>query len=106
MSAGVVYVQVVRLPGSGLAAFDAYEEAVLPLLADHGGRLQRRLRSADRLTEVHLVWFPSPQRFAAYRDDPGRTEHAHLLARSGARTELLELSDVGEPRDLEGLCAP
>lgn len=91
---GVVYVLVARVPEHGLAAFEAYERAVLPLLAGHGGRLERRLRAADGRTEVHLVSFPSPERFAAYRDDPRRAEHAHLLAESGARTELFELSDT------------
>jgi predicted ArsR family transcriptional regulator len=91
---GVVYVLVARVPESGLAAFEAYERAVLPLLAGHGGRLERRLRAADGRTEVHLVSFPSRERFAAYRDDPRRAEHAHLLAESGARTELFELGDT------------
>jgi len=67
---------------------------VLPLLAAHGGRLARRLRSADRLVEVHLVEFRSPEAFAAYRDDPSRAAQARLLEASGAATELLELYDV------------
>jgi hypothetical protein len=73
---------------------------VLPLLAEHGGRLERRLRSADGPdgsgddVEVHVVSFPSPEGFTAYRGDPRRAEHAHLLEASGARTELLEMQDV------------
>ena len=64
------------------------------LLAEHGGRLERRLRSPDRLTEVHLLAFSSAESFAAYRDDPRRAEHAHLLERSGASVEVLEVEDV------------
>jgi hypothetical protein len=72
---------------------------VLPLLAEHGGRLERRLRSAESAgggddVEVHVVSFPTPEGFAAYRGDPRRAEHAHLLEASGARTELLEMQDV------------
>ncbi len=67
---------------------------MLPLLSVHGGRLSRRLRSTDRLTEVHLVEFPSTGAFAAYRDDPRRRAHAELLRASGPELELLELYDA------------
>ena len=67
---------------------------MLPLLPGHGGRLTRRLRSADHLVEVHLVEFHSAEAFAAYRDDPRRTAHAELLRASGAKTELFELYDA------------
>jgi uncharacterized protein (DUF1330 family) len=87
-------VLVVRLPAEGVAAFEEYERRVLPLLSAHGGRLARRLRSADRRVEVHLVEFPSTQAFAAYRDDPARSAEAGLLETSEAVTELLELYDA------------
>lgn len=95
MSEPVVYVLVARLPAAGVAAFAAYEDAVLPLLEAHGGTLERRLRTADACVEVHLVSFPAPEAFAAYRDDPRRAEHAHLLEASGATTELFATRDVG-----------
>lgn len=93
-AARAVYVLVARLREAGVARFADYERAVLPLLAGHGGRLERRLRSPDGRTEVHLVSFPSPERFAAYRDDPRRAEHANLLQESGAAIELFELRDA------------
>jgi hypothetical protein len=67
---------------------------VLPLLAGHGGGLARRLRTADRTVEVHVVEFPSATAFSAYRADPRRTEHRALLAASGAEVEVLEMTDV------------
>ena len=67
------------------------EAQVLPLLADHGGVLQRRLRSEDGGTEVHLVWFPSSAEFEAYRNDPRRTTLAPLMVASGAGLELLAM---------------
>ncbi|HEV2771919.1 MAG TPA: hypothetical protein VGV57_03705 [Thermoleophilaceae bacterium] len=67
---------------------------MLALLADHGGRLERRLRSADGLTEVHLVGFPSSAAFVGYRDDPRRKAQSHLLRDSGASTQVLELVEV------------
>lgn len=74
--------------------FEHYERGVLPLVAEHGGRVDRRLRSLDRRTEVHVVSFPSDETFAHYRDDPRRVERAPLLARSGASMELFEVEDV------------
>ena len=91
---GILSVLIARIPVSGVAAFTAYEDQVLPLLAEHGGVLQRRLRSDDGQTEVHLVWFPSMVQHDRYRADPRRAAHAHLMAQSGASTELLRLQDV------------
>ncbi|WP_436495951.1 hypothetical protein [Actinokineospora sp. HUAS TT18] len=89
------YVMIARVPEGGLAAFDAYEAAVLPLLADHGGRLERRLRSVDGGTEIHTVSFTDPAGLDAYRADPRRAAAAHLLAESGAAVELLQVGDIG-----------
>lgn len=92
--AGVTLVLIARTPAHGIARFQEYEAQVLPLLAEHGGVLQRRLRDADGTTEVHLIRFPSEAHFARYRADPRRTAHAPLMAASGAQTELLRMHDV------------
>ena len=89
-----VYAMVARVPGDGIEPFAAYEARVLPLLAEHGGTLERRLRSADARIELHLVSFPSDEAFVSYRDDAQRGEQRHLLERSGAVVELLELYEV------------
>ena len=94
MGLRMVYVLVVHLPADGVESFQRYEEAVLPLLADHHGRLDRRLRSADGRTEVHLVSFPSADHFESYRSDPRRAERAHLLEAAHARIELYEVTDA------------
>ena len=85
---------IARIPGAGRADFLAYENAVLPLLARHGGVLERRLRAADGLTEVHVVSFPSAAALETYRADPERASHQHLLERSGATLELFPVTDV------------
>lgn len=92
---GRTYVLIARVPPSGVQQFQGYESGVIPLFARHGGRLERRLRTEDELTEVHVIWFPSEEAFLAYRGDPDRTAQVPLLVESGAVTELLELSDVG-----------
>jgi hypothetical protein len=88
------YVLIARIPPSGVEAFRRYEAAVLPLLADHGGRLDRRLRSEDGGIEVHIIAFDASDGLDRYRADARRAEHAHLLEASGAQSELIELEDV------------
>jgi hypothetical protein len=56
----------------------AYEDAVLPLVAEHGGSVVYRGRRAvgqrtEMPFEVHLLWFPNQTAFHAYIDDPRRT---------------------------------
>lgn len=94
---GSTYVLIARMPPAGVQQFQDYESNVIPLIARHGGRLERRLRTADELTEVHVIWFPSEEAFLDYRGDPERTAQVPLLVESGAVTELLELSDVAVP---------
>lgn len=90
-----MYAMLARVPPEGREAFAAYEACVLPLLAEHGGTLERRLQSADGQVELHLVRFSSDEAYVAYRDDERRREQRHLLARSGAVIEVLELYDTG-----------
>ena len=70
--------------------------AVLPLLAECGARLERRLRSLDGCVEIHIVSFPSREALDRYRADPRRQEHLHLLHESQAVLDLLEVTDVTE----------
>jgi hypothetical protein len=90
----VTYVLVVQLPAEGVASFQRYESAVLPLLAEHHGTLERRLQTQDHQTEVHVVSFPSIDYFERYRNDPRRVGHSHLLQESNARVEIYAMSDV------------
>ncbi len=93
---GLTLVLIARIPPEGVQRYQRYEDLVLPLLAEHGGRLERRLRGAGGDVEVHVVSFDSPDAFAAYRADPRRAQHARLLEASGAQVEVLEVKDVVE----------
>ena len=89
-------VLVVDLPEGGAAACSRYEALVLPLLPRHGGRLERRLRSADGRSEVHVVSFADRAGYQAYLADPERREHRAVLAGAEPQQRLLEVHDVPE----------
>lgn len=89
-------VLVAELGTAAAEPFDAYERQVLPLLGRHGGRLERRLRTADGRTEVHLLSFPSRTGFDAYRADPAREALRPLLAGLDLSQRVLEVHDVDE----------
>jgi hypothetical protein len=93
-NAGVTLCAILRVPEMGLAAFRAYEDAVLPLLKDHGGLLRQRLRTDDGLSEIHVIWFPSSSHFDAYRSDPRRAARAGMFEASGTTAEVLVVQDV------------
>jgi len=79
----------------GVGAFQRYEAAVLPMLERHGGRLERRLRTADGQSEAHIVSFESRARYDAYIADPERARHRALLEGVALTLRLLEVTDVG-----------
>ena len=90
----MLLVQIVRIPPEGVAGFQLYESRVLPLLPTYGGRLERRLRSADGTFELHVISFRSRDALDRYRADPERQAQLPLLTASGAKTELVEVAEV------------
>jgi hypothetical protein len=90
----LVLALVVDLAADAVGAFDTYERRVLPLLARHGGRLDRRLRTADGRTEVHLLSFADRAGYDAYLADPDRAGLGSLLEGLDVRRRLLEVADV------------
>ena len=76
----------------------AFEDQVLPLVEDHGGRLlvrgRRRTDDPTQPFEVHVLWFPDRDALEGYLADPGRAE---LVARHGqvfASSTVVELDLV------------
>jgi|SRR6187402_2009907 len=90
----VTFVLTARIPRAGIEDFRAYEAAVLPLLPEFNGRLERRLRNPDGTIEVHIVSFASDADFQNYRNDPRRAAQAGLLEKSSAMLELLPMESV------------
>jgi enamine deaminase RidA (YjgF/YER057c/UK114 family) len=85
---------VVDLAADAVGPFDAYERRVLPLLTRHGGRLDRRLRTDDGRTEIHLVTFADRAGYEAYLADPDRDAAGRLLDGLAVRRRLLEVTDI------------
>jgi hypothetical protein len=90
----VTFVLIARIPAEGIEHFRAYDDAVLPLLPEFNGRLERRLRNPDGTIEMHVISFASDADFQNYRNDPRRTAQAWLLEKSSARLELLPMANV------------
>ena len=79
----------------------AYEDAVLPLLTDHGSRVLARGRALPGQDpslpyEVHLIWFPDRDALNSYMEDPRR--HALLAAFGDVFTskQAVEVELLGE----------
>jgi hypothetical protein len=92
----VTFALIVGIPAEGIEDFRAYEDAVLPLLPDFNGRLERRLRNPDGTIEMHIISVASDADFQNYRNDPRRKAQAWLLEKSSATLELLPMANVSQ----------
>ena len=76
----------------------AYEDDVLALLTDHGGRVLQRVRPTggrDEPTEVQLIQFPEEAAFDAFMVDERRAAMADRRDDAIERTEVLRVNVVG-----------
>ena len=78
---------VVDLATDAVEPFEAYERRVLPLL-------ERRLRTPDGRTEIHLLSFADRAGYDAYLADPDRAAAGRLLDGRDVRSRLLEVTDA------------
>jgi uncharacterized protein (DUF1330 family) len=74
-----------------------YEDRVLALLPDHGGRVLNRVRPMGDAepAEVHLLQFPDDAALEAYMIDERRTALARERELAIERTEILRVKVVG-----------
>ena len=85
----------INLTDANLGFFDAYEAAVLPLLAHHKATLDFRLRAVDGRSETHLLRFPDASALERFQQDPARKAAQPLWDRSGATSTLTEVMHAG-----------
>jgi hypothetical protein len=71
-----------------------YEDLVLGLLPSEGGRVERRLRTADGRTEYQVLWFPSQEAMQAVLAHPDRLAARDRLGPAVPVTAVHEVSDV------------
>jgi uncharacterized protein (DUF1330 family) len=87
------------------AALATYEDRVLRLVPDHGGRVVLRARDSGVLrgsgtgtggqpVEIQLIEFPAAAALDAYMSDPRRTALAADRDRAVARTEVIDVELV------------
>ena len=103
---GVPVVNCVLLwarPGMG-AALRAYEDKVLRLVAEHGGRVLERgtvlpgsQLDGEPPAEVQFIEMPSEASLDAYINDPRRLAMAAERDAAIARTDLLPIQSVPPP---------
>ena len=93
----LTFVMVADLPPDAVAAFQHYESLVLPLLARHGGRLERRFRTEDSLHEVHVVSFASREGYEAYLADGERQSYRTVLDGVEVAQRLMLVREVSGP---------
>ena len=79
-----------------LAGGREYEDLVLGLLPSVGGRVERRLRTVDSRTEVHELWFPSPEAMQAVLQHPDRLAARERLGDAAPTTDVYAV-DVVDP---------
>ena len=75
----------------------AYEDRVLPLVGEYGGRVLSRARSSgenDEPLEVHMLEFPSSASLDGYMQDERRAALRHERDRAIARTEIIRVQLV------------
>ena len=80
-------------------ALTAYEDRVLALVSEHGGRVLQRVRSSGadgQPLEIQLLEFPSAEALGHYMADERRTALAGARDRAIARTDVIEV-DLIEP---------
>jgi hypothetical protein len=87
-------VALVELAAGEIEAGQRYEDAVLGLLGRHGGRLERRLRTVDSRTEVHMLWFASRAGYDSFLTDPERLAYRASLGDAAPSGRVLEVHDV------------
>lgn len=85
--------------GVSVAAFEAFERKAAAIMAAHGGRIERAIRTGGAGEgapfEVHLVSFPNVAGFEACRGDPRTLALREDRERLIARTEIVTGTEVG-----------
>lgn len=94
LSGELLLVAIVEMaPGSAMAG-QRYEDTVLGLLDRHGGSVERRMRSMDSATEVHIIRFRSRAGYESFMVDPDRLDYRDRIGDAAPTTRVLEVREL------------
>ncbi|MDO3701384.1 GNAT family N-acetyltransferase [Micromonospora sp. C28SCA-DRY-2] len=93
-AAALRVVALVEFAEGAVEAGQRYEDAVLALLGRHGGRVERRQRTGDGRTEVHLIRFDTRAGYHAFLADPERVALRAGLGDAAPDARVLEVQEV------------
>jgi hypothetical protein len=87
-------VAIVEMAPGHVEAGQRYEDAVLGLLDRHGGRVERRMRSTDSQTEVHLIRFHSRAGYESALVDLDRLDYRDRLGDAAPNARVIEVHEL------------
>jgi hypothetical protein len=90
----LLLVAIVEMAPGSAAAGQQYEDTVLGLLDRHGGSIERRMRSMDSATEVHIIRFRSIAGYESFTADPDRLDCRDRIGDAAPTTRVLEVRDL------------
>jgi len=93
-SGELLLVAIVEMAPGNTAAGQRYEDTVLDLLDRHGGLVERRMRSMDSATEVHIIRFRSRSGYESFMVDPDRLDYRTKIGDAVPTTRVLEVHDL------------
>ncbi|MFO0547496.1 MAG: hypothetical protein U0271_03855 [Polyangiaceae bacterium] len=88
----MLLVATIHVRREALETFKIFEFEAARIMEKHGGRLERavvlRGRHDEPHRELHIVYFPSPDAYEAYRVSPELATFMHLRETSVLKTEI------------------
>lgn len=90
----LLLVAIVEMAPANTAAGQRYEDTVLGLLDRHGGSVERRMRSIDSATEVHIIRFRSRAGYESFMADPDRLDYRGRIGDAAPTTRVLEVREL------------
>lgn len=90
----LILVAIVEMAPGNAVTGQRYEDIVLGLLGRHGGSVERRMRSMDSATEVHIIRFRSRAGYESFMTDPDRLAYRDRIGDAAPTTRVLEVREV------------
>lgn len=90
----LLLVAIVEVAPGNTAAGQRYEDTVLGLLDRRGGSVERRMRSRESATEVHVIRFSSRAGYEFFMVDPDRLGYRDRIGGAAPTTRVLEVCEL------------